>query len=367
LWWRDDHYYWLTALLATRGVQALTCRLLATATLGFGVMTVVMTASPLGPQGRNEAVALGVGAVCLVLAIQWLRRRWPSKTRSGIYAVVFSLCISVSCLIQSQPFAGLLLCIAFVAPAGYIALFHTARLTLFNALVALATTVVLAVRAGALGYPLMAVCGATLVAVLYVVVPLVCHGLMQLLDVSVPNEEIDPLTGLLNRESFYQRTSELLSARGRLDDRYLIVALVTLDNFSLLTETNGQLAGDRARVAVAQTLRETTRGDAIVAQGGTAEYLIADTFSSADATPLIERVASAIATTPPRLTASIGVVSTPLRAWANFPPHDVVDELIGIADTAMGEARLAGGNQAHYTECAGPTLDDRGLDSDELR
>ena len=45
--------------------------------------------------------------------------------------------------------------------------------------------------------------------------------------------------------------------------------------------------------------------------------------------------------------------------------HDVLDKLIGIADTAMGEARRSGGNQARYIECAAPTLDDRGSDIDD--
>ena len=56
------------------------------------------------------------------------------------------LCIAASCLVQSNPIAGMLGCTAFAALAGYIAFFHTARLMVFNAVVALATSTVLAVR-----------------------------------------------------------------------------------------------------------------------------------------------------------------------------------------------------------------------------
>ena len=339
---------------------------MAVATLGFGLIPVVMIASPSGPQGRrDESIALGVGIVCLVMAALWLRRSWPSKARSAVYVVIASLCIAASCLVQSNPIAGMLGCTAFAALAGYIAFFHTARLMVFNAVVALATSTVLAFREAHFGDAVLAGCAFALVAVVFVLVPFACHALVQLMQVGLPNHEIDPLTGLLNRDAFYRLTAELVSARVRVDDRYLVIVLLTLDNFNLLTGTDGQVAGDRARIAVAQTLRENTRGDAIVAHSGKAEYLIADTFSSTDATPLVERVRGAVATTPPRLTASMGVVCTPLRALADLPPHDVLDKLIGIADTAMGEARRAGGNQARYIECAAPTLDDRGSDIDD--
>ena len=48
------------------------------------------------------------------------------------------------------------------------------------------------------------------------------------------------------------------------------------------------------------------------------------------------------------MTASIGVVSTPLRPLADRPPDDVIDEIVALATTAMYEARRAGGNQARY-------------------
>jgi hypothetical protein len=46
-----------------------------------------------------------------------------------------------------------------------------------------------------------------------------------------------------------------------------------------------------------------------------------------------------------RLTASLGVVSTPLLPLAGHPEADVLEELLTIATTAMFEARRAGGNQ----------------------
>jgi len=44
------------------------------------------------------------------------------------------------------------------------------------------------------------------------------------------------------------------------------IVLIDLDNYLLLADTKGPEAAQRACVAVAQTLRETTRGDAVVAR-----------------------------------------------------------------------------------------------------
>jgi diguanylate cyclase (GGDEF)-like protein len=339
---------------------------MAAATLAFGILPALMILSPAGPHGqRNHILAMIIAVVCVVLAAGWLRGSWPSKRWSIAYVGTLSLCVAVTCLIQSRTTAGMLACVAFAALAGYIALFHTARLLALNALVALTTVILLAVRVAANGDVVLAVCATALVALVNVLVPIAFHAIVHPLAGGIANSDLDPLTGLLNRRAFDRVAGELLSVRGRTDDRYLVIVALTLDNFSLLTGTDGHVAGDRARVAVAQTLRENTRGGAIVAYSGNAEFLIADTFSSTDSTPLVERVRGAVATTPPRLTASMGVVCTPLRALADLPPYDVLDKLIAIADTAMGEARRAGGNQARYIECAAPTLDDRGSDTDD--
>lgn len=366
-WWRrPDHYYWLTALLAARDAQALTCRLIAIVTAGFGVLSLAMLASPSGPQGRRDVtIAVGVAVVCLMLAGMWLRHRWPSKAASAGFAVTASLCIALACLIQSRPIVGLVIATSFAVLAGYIALFHTARLMVVNTLIAVATIIALAVHQSALGDTVLAQSAAILVLLVYLLLPFICHAMVRLLGANTPNQEIDQLTGLSNRQAFYRQTAELVSARARVDDRYLVVVLLSLDSFSLLIGTEGQVAGDRAHIAVAQTLRETTRGDAVVARSATAEFLIADTFSTDDPTPLIERVRGAIATTPPRLTASIGVVCTPLRALADLPPEDVLDELITVAGTAMAQARQAGGNQSRNVDVDVPRIDDPAPDADE--
>ena len=78
------------------------------------------------------------------------------------------------------------------------------------------------------------------------------------------------------------------------------------------------------------------------------EFLVVDIFTTADPSPLAERIRSAVASTPGGLTASIGMVSTPMRPLLDLPPNDVRDEAIAKATAAMFQARRRGGNA---TEC----------------
>jgi diguanylate cyclase (GGDEF)-like protein len=360
-WWRQpDHYYWLTSLLASRGLQAVTCRVLAATLLGLGAVNVTMLFSPAGPAGVvPRTIAIAVATACVVMAGVWLRRRWPSKAASATFVVTGSLCIAASCLVQTHPVAGMLGCTAFAALGGYVAFFHPPRYTAFNVVVAVATSVVLAQRLAQDTDVVFAVCAWAFISVVNMSVPAACQAMVHLLGVNVLATEIDRLTGLLNQDAFYRATGALISARGRVDDRYLVVLLVTLDNFSLLRSTKGTIACERALVAVAQTLRETTRNNAIVGRFGDAEFVVADTFSSTDSSPLVERIRGAVATTPPRLTASIGVVCTPLGILADCPPQELLDELVGLAGQSMADARRGGGNQARYTVCPTPTAADK--------
>jgi diguanylate cyclase (GGDEF)-like protein len=336
----------------------MTCRVIAAMIFCLGAIPLALIGSSVGPQGpRDRLLAVIVFVCCLVMALIWLRRRWPTRAESALCVVAGTLCIAVACAITPKPVAGLLGATSFAVLAAYIAFFHTTRLLVFTWTVAAATVGVLAVRLAAIDVAL-AVCSVVLVALVNIFFGFACRMVIRLVGTDVLQREIEPLTGLLNRDAFYQMTATLLGSRNRGDDRYLVVAVVNIDSFSVLVDVADSNAGNRVRVAVGQTLRETVRRDTNVAHVADAEFLIADTFTTADASPLVERVRGAITTTPFGLTASIGVVSTPLRPLAHYPPHDVLDEVLTIATTAMYEARKAGGNQARYVVAPALTVVD---------
>jgi diguanylate cyclase (GGDEF)-like protein len=300
-----------------------------------------------------------------VMGAQWLRHCWPTRTQSQLCVVVGTVCIAVACLIEDHPVIGLLGSTAFAVLSAFTAFFHSARLLAFTWTVGVVTLGVLALRLASIDAAL-AVCSVVLIALVNVFVAFACRTITRLIDTEILHGEIEPLTGLLNRDGFYDHIATLIGARSRDDDRYLIVLVVNLDSFSLLTAMTGAAGGNRVRVAIGQRLRETVRRDAIIAHIGDAEFFIADLFTTPDPFVLTERIRGTVRTAPVRLTASIGAVSTTLPPLATYPPHDVCEELLTIATTAMYEARKAGGNQArHVLSPALAVIDD--LDSQEDR
>ena len=340
-----DHYYWLTAYLAAHDMQKSACRVVAAIILCLGAIPPTLMASSVGPQGLpNQALAVCVAICCLAMGALWLRQRWPTRTESQLCVVVGTVCIALASLIAADPVVGLLGSTTFVVVSAFTVVFHSGRLLAFTWSIGAATLGVLAVRLAAID-PALATCSVVLVALINVFVAFAGRMVLRLLDTTILDGDIEPLTGLLNRDAFYDRVDTLIGTRSRRDDRHLVVIVVNLDGFSLLTAMTGKAGAHRARVAIGQHLRETVRRDAIVAHVGEAEFLIAEPFTTPDPSALAERVRGCIITAPFRLTASIGVVSTALRPLANHPPPDVLDELLTLATSAMYEARRAGGNQ----------------------
>lgn len=349
-----DHYYWLIAHLASRDLQTRTCRLVAASILGLGAISLVLAASAVDVHGLQNALVFGAIAVCcVVMGALWLRHSWPTRTQSQLCVVAGSVCIAGACLIQANPVIGLVGSTAFAVLSAFVAFFHSGRLLAFTWTVGAVTLGVLALRLAAIDV-VWAVCGVVLVVLINVFVAFASRTVIGFIGTEIHPAEIEPLTGLLNRDAFDDRVATLIGARSRNDDRYLVVIVISLDSFSLLTATTGVAGGNRARIAIGRRLRETVRRDAIVAHVDNAEFLIADLFTVADPAVLVERIRGSISTAPFRLSCSIGVVSTPLPPLATHPAHEICKELLAIATTAMYEARKAGGNQSR--EVLSPAL-----------
>lgn len=323
--------------------------MMAALTAGLGAIPLIMMLSPVGPHGLfARVVAIVIAACCAAMALRWSRPHWPTPTESAVFVVVGTLCIAAMCAIVTDPLAGLFGCFTFVLLAGYTAIVSTAPFLVFNLLAAAMTAIVLAAEV-ATDDAALALCALILIAVLTTFMVFGCRMVIGSIGKDTLHTQIEPLTGLLDRGAFDEAASTLLAARNRDDDRYLALIVVGIDGYQLLATTDGRSAGDQARVSVANTLRANVRYNAIVAHIEDTEFLIADTFTG-DPSPLVERILSALRTSPSRLTASIGVVSTPLPPLTEHPPHAVLHEVITIATGAMYDARKAGGDRAHHVK-----------------
>lgn len=362
--WRPvtDHYYWLTAYLAARGMRKTTCRVVAVTIGGLGALPLLLLLGPVGAHDRFGVVfVLVITAGCGAAASLWLRPGWPSRRQSQLCALAGSVFIAASCLLTAQPYAGLIGAMAFVLPTAFIAFFHALRLLIVTWTLALVTLAVLIVRLAGSDL-VLALATLLLLTLCCMYVAFASRMVIRLVTDERQHTDIEPLTGLLNHDGFAEQVAVLMGARDRNDDRYLVLVVVNLDNFSLLTGMRGTAGANETRVAVSRHLRECVRREAVLAHVGDSEFLIADIFTTPDASPLAERARASVANSRLGMTASVGVVTTPLRPLVGHPPYDVLKEMRTIATTAMYEVRRTGGNLVRQVVCPRLTILDRPRD-----
>lgn len=154
----------------------------------------------------------------------------------------------------------------------------------------------------------------------------------------------DPLTGLLNRRSFFRRVESVIeaaegSARGCL-------ALFDVDHFKLVNDQHGHVAGDRVLEAFAQIAGRVVREQDCVGRLGGEEFgLLLRGASPDQGAAVCERLRAGIAGHlvyapsgfPIRVTVSAGMVSLAMA--------DDREQLYRLADEALYEAKSRGRNR----------------------
>lgn len=344
----SDHYYLVTGMPAARGVQGWGGRLVAVSLAVLGLAPVALVAGGLGFANLLSRVAAAVAlAACLAASLLWLRSGWPTRAQSLSSVIVGSAAVAVSALIAADPIVGFFGTAAFVVITAWAVFFHTPRLLVVTWTIIALVVVVLFARTEQTDFA-PAVWATAMVVAVNGAAAAGCWAVVRLIQPDSSLGDVDKLTGLLHREAFYRRIATVLASRSRSHDQYLVLVAVKIDSFSLLSGEKGDRAGLQVRVSAAQALRGTVRHNAVVAHIADDVFLVADTFTTTDASPLVERIRGALIVAPQRLTASIGVVCTPLAPLAVEPPDNVVDTLIEVAAAAIEEARGAGGDQVRY-------------------
>jgi diguanylate cyclase (GGDEF)-like protein/PAS domain S-box-containing protein len=153
----------------------------------------------------------------------------------------------------------------------------------------------------------------------------------------------DGLTGLPNRILFMAKLEDVVHRAHRLSGTLFAVIGLDLDNFKLINDSFGHLAGDVMLENVAAKLSRCVREVDIVARMGGDEFIILlnEITSKRDVLPVLERIQEELRA-PVRFrenemstSASLGVV-----IWEDS--YQDPDELVRAADTAMYQAKEAG-------------------------
>lgn len=346
-WLQSNHYEWMTDYLAARGMRTAVRQMMALIAASLALCLIVLLRFD-GPQGAVPvamtwaAVAGGVAGVAL---FTW---RWPTHRQSVAFALISNASIALSCLAYPEPQGALTGCISFATIAAYIAFFHSTGLVLYNFIVATAVCVVAAMRIGLAGHPAMAVVDLFIVLQINIAMPVAIHVLVRTLGVDLARADRDPLTGLLNRRSFYAQSSKLLATGTEMDHR-LVMAVVDLDDFKRINDTFGHQAGDEALVAVAGALGQAAAGTrTVIGRIGGEEFVVAALWDTDDPTPLAQRICDEIARLPEPVTASVGTACSSVRRLSSGADKTSLDRLMRAADTAMYRAKRSGGNRCHH-------------------
>lgn len=154
---------------------------------------------------------------------------------------------------------------------------------------------------------------------------------------------IDPLTGIANRRAFVERF-EVHWADAMSRHAPLSIALIDVDHFKRINDTQGHAVGDSVLCALAATLQGLLRAGTLLARWGGEEFVVlipgADTQA---ASGLAERLRAAVENLRredlPPITISVGVAS--LSGRTRLRPEGLFDE----ADGALYAAKTAGRNR----------------------
>ncbi|MCV7167220.1 diguanylate cyclase [Mycobacterium stomatepiae] len=346
---QSDHYDLLSAYLKNRGLQSMWQRSNFIVIAAQSALPAIMLWSPSGPtQPVGRAVSAAISVLGLIGATLWLVR-WPTRRESILFAFSAMAAISIASLFLSNPYTGLMGCTIFAILGGFIAYFHSVRLVLTNFVVAAICASILVHRyIVATGDIALISAGLITVAVLNIGVPFGILSLMHTLRNDLRSTDRDSLTGLHNRRSFYNAVSELMALHGRSAGSYLVTAVIDLDNFKQINDTQGHAVGDQALVAVGSALEQNCRPAAVIARVGGEEFVVVDTASTPQHATMTERLRQAVADIPFPITASIGTAAIALDELPTIADMEVVDDLIGTADAAMYEAKRAGGNRVWH-------------------
>ena len=178
----------------------------------------------------------------------------------------------------------------------------------------------------------------------YVFVDNELHTLLFLQDMTVEKtqrEEItflayhDPLTRLPNRRFFHSKLDEALE-HARRNGETLALLLIDMDNFKLLNDTCGHLAGDEALQQLAQILRDSEGESSLSARMGGDEFvmLVAGSPSAQSIEELAGQIKSRF---DDFISEKFGLPTVGVSIGYSFYPKDGTEgqALISAADKAM--------------------------------
>ncbi|WP_339690583.1 EAL domain-containing protein [uncultured Parasphingorhabdus sp.] len=156
----------------------------------------------------------------------------------------------------------------------------------------------------------------------------------------------DPLTGLLNRRTIGEKTTDLVDAAKR-KHKSIAFMMLDLDNFKNINDVHGHSAGDFVLKQVADRVANVLPPKNLLARLGGDEFACAFIFDP-DQPEMVERIADDLidAIAAPIVENGTHLVVTTSIGMSRYDPEeDSVDALMRQADIAMYSAKKQGRNR----------------------
>jgi len=154
----------------------------------------------------------------------------------------------------------------------------------------------------------------------------------------------DALTGLFNRTTFFNRMEEIDTVSDPMSNPYC-VAMLDIDQFKRVNDNFGHLVGDKVIRFVADTLRQSTKGQDCATRYGGEEYaLLLPNTRLENAVTLCDRIREHIAKTALVKTGtreSLGQITISIGVAQNRTGEGRMD-LLARADKALYQAKKSG-------------------------
>lgn len=320
---------------------------------GIGLMALISLVVLLPDAERNSSasyVAVWLfAALTTVWAIAWCARTWPSRRVSRAFIVTADCGITAVALAGSTWSTGLFALNCFALISVYLMFFDGAKALTLHAALILATTTAFISQLPVDGHLTRTSLTATILGAVLptILTPLgIQFGIWTLRNDAIESVA-DPLTGLLNRRGLHLHFAVLLNAH-RTTGAALTVIVVDLDRFKDINDKYGHPTGDEVLIQCAQRIKSTVDPSALVARVGGEEFVVVHHGDPDHADEVPEQIGRAIAAPgeQPAITASLGVTIVAHKHFA-APDADharLLDDVIARADTAMFDAKHAGGN-----------------------
>jgi diguanylate cyclase (GGDEF)-like protein len=153
---------------------------------------------------------------------------------------------------------------------------------------------------------------------------------------------LDPLTGLNNRRSFYEKTEPLWSTAQR-KGRDASVIAIDIDLFKQINDTHGHVHGDETLIAIAAVLTASIRQGDVLARWGGEEFIVfMPETNLREAVALAERLRTAIAQIRIPHAAGVTTVTASFGVAQKDAAHATLDALISAADDYLYRSKQQG-------------------------